>query len=462
MSHCLQEQTFTRFTYCENCGGLLWGFARQGLQCRDCAYICHHGCQNDIPPCTHGAAPSSTYSPAAKALRSLQQTQQPTAARRRPESMPNIDASQLRRLFSSDHVQNVLVDAAVHASDTDQPVNDYLAHMPPLNPQITAKNFSRFVARCGPLFAFRDAVILLLSWDKPIDTLVALISYCILCLYPALILFIPSLVLLWIIIGGYYKRYGDTLHPSTSESSMQEGPTTVPSKSFTPAPNTPLKRTAFAFSFASALFPAFDESSPEYLRNMQNLQNMMGEMSDVYDLVMVNMQYVNWSDEEQTMRLLQLVLVSLVGLSLVGWLIPLNWICLVAGVAVFLINTRFAKYAMKELLPPLIEFGQCQMNNTLAQYNEYEKRVTSEQQIQQVSLYENQRWWSNSGFAPQLLRDERGPWSDMSGRLALSCKEEFAAPEGYQWKEDNWELDTTGPWIDDSLGIGKNNETKGI
>lgn len=89
--------------------------------------------------------------------------------------------TKIKRIATSDEFQNVLVSAAINSTDTTQPVNDYLANLPPLNPQNTAKNFSRFVSRCGPMFAARDNVILLLSWNKPIDTLVALLIYCIVC-----------------------------------------------------------------------------------------------------------------------------------------------------------------------------------------------------------------------------------------------------------------------------------------
>lgn len=87
----------------------------------------------------------------------------------------------VKKIATSQEFQNVLVSAAIHSSDTTQPANEYLANLPPLNAQNTAKNFSRFVSRCGPMFSARDNLILLLSWNKPIDTLVALLIYCIIC-----------------------------------------------------------------------------------------------------------------------------------------------------------------------------------------------------------------------------------------------------------------------------------------
>lgn len=55
----------------------------------------------------------------------------------------------------------------------------------------------------------------------------------------------------------------------------------------------------------------------------------------------------------------------------------------------------------------------------------------------------------------QMLPNERGIWSDMSGTVELAPKEELPAPEGYHWIEDDWSLDQSGPWVDEILGIGK-------
>lgn len=125
--------------------------------------------------------PSYSDSPAAKSLRSLQQQHSPL--------------SKLKQIATSEEFQNVLISAAINSTDTTLPPNDYLANLPPLNPQNTAKNFSRFVSRCGPMFAFRDNVILLLSWNKPIDTAAALLVYCLICKLQSLATFIIICVL---------------------------------------------------------------------------------------------------------------------------------------------------------------------------------------------------------------------------------------------------------------------------
>lgn len=81
-------------------------------------------------------------------------------------------------LITSDKLQDIILEAA---TSEQVPVNAYLANQAPLNAQITAKNFTRFVSRCRSVFVLRDKVLLLLSWDNPTDTSVSLILYCVLC-----------------------------------------------------------------------------------------------------------------------------------------------------------------------------------------------------------------------------------------------------------------------------------------
>lgn len=198
--HSFEQATFTRLTYCEHCNGLLWGLRNQGARCKgrslswqlalsrywrrfllvlDCGYVCHVQCESAAPVCigvenTKSSSNSKYSSPAKESLRSLQR--QIEAAR-----VPASSVEDPTEGITVEKVQNIIVSAAVNAEDSNDPPSEYLANMPPLNPQISAKNFARFASRCGPMFAFRDAVILLLSWEKPMDTLVAMVVYCMIC-----------------------------------------------------------------------------------------------------------------------------------------------------------------------------------------------------------------------------------------------------------------------------------------
>jgi hypothetical protein len=138
---------------------------------------------------------------------------------------------------------------------------------------------------------------------------------------------------------------------------------------------------------------------------MQNLQNMMGEMSDLYDLVASNSHYVDWSSEAETMRIFQAALISMVLMAIGLCFVPLNLIFLVGGVGMFLLNTRFAKFVIKEMMPQIAEIGQSQMNSALQWYTQVENRLDNQANVQEQSLYENQRWWSGSGFIPHVSKE---------------------------------------------------------
>lgn len=57
-----------------------------------------------------------------------------------------------------------------------------------------------------------------------------------------------------------------------------------------------------------------------------------------------------------------------------------------------------------------------------------------------------------------MLRSERSAWSNITGMEPLPSKEDMPSPAHYSWADDDteWHLDTTGPWTDDALEIGKN------
>ncbi|KAM6428121.1 RAS guanyl-releasing protein 4 isoform 1-T1 [Liasis olivaceus] len=59
--HDFQEVSFKKPTFCDHCGGFLWGVSKQGYRCRPCGMICHKHCKNQVEvECQSRHFPSSS------------------------------------------------------------------------------------------------------------------------------------------------------------------------------------------------------------------------------------------------------------------------------------------------------------------------------------------------------------------------------------------------------------------
>ncbi|ORE12239.1 hypothetical protein BCV71DRAFT_191390 [Rhizopus microsporus] len=325
----------------------------------------------------------------------------------------------MHEVLTSEKFQTILANAA---TNQDKPVTAYLKKQPPLNPQNTTKNFTRFVARVGPIFSFRDRVMLLLSWEKPLDTWISLIIYCLMCLYPKLLLFIPQLFLMYLILSNH----------SNSKKKKENG-------SSTPA----------SLPFPFSLFQPGSDDSPEYLRNLQNIQNSMGEVSDAYDWIVEQSSHIDWSSEQETVHILQLLVASIFMTCIVAIFVPLNMIFLSAGLFVYASNTRFAKYIMKELQPYMIQSGKRYVKSWHDWYKQSESILDRELSTGEVSIFENQVWTSDLGY----IHDQQAPWSTWTGHQSWAAKTQVKPPKGHRWKQLEWTIDKVGPWVDSELGV---------
>ncbi|KAJ8266590.1 hypothetical protein GJAV_G00132250 [Gymnothorax javanicus] len=48
--HNFHETTYKKPTFCDHCGGLLWGVIKRGYHCRDCGVNCHKHCKDQVGP----------------------------------------------------------------------------------------------------------------------------------------------------------------------------------------------------------------------------------------------------------------------------------------------------------------------------------------------------------------------------------------------------------------------------
>lgn len=222
-------------------------------------------------------------------------------------------------------------------------------------------------------------------------------------------MFTPQVILTYTIIASYPKKDTSSQHQSKKKkketpldaSKNTENPSKSTSSSDTPNPS---KKTSthtssymFPFNFSNLFQPASDES-PEYVRNLQNIQNTMGEYSDVYDWIVSKSDHINWTSEDETMKILQLIMVYSLLLFVVTHVFSLNILLLISGVFVFVINTQSAKYVVRELKPYLIQSSQRKVQGVKEWYENLEDRLENMDDFEEITVYENQRWSPMEGY----------------------------------------------------------------
>ncbi|GAA5995925.1 uncharacterized protein JCM10292_004835 [Rhodotorula paludigena] len=169
-------------------------------------------------------------------------------------------------------------------------------------------NFRRFVQKSGPIFVAQDAVEAVLRWEDPAKTLFFAAAWAMLCYWPSLAVFIPSVVLVSILLTTYQAKRGAGPPPES-----QEGPTTL-------AKEPP------------------SEGSVDYFANLQNIQIMMGRVADLSDLLRSTVPLLTWRDERVTRALLQLSVVATFVLALFAPVIPWRLVFLIVGESTFLLG----------------------------------------------------------------------------------------------------------------------------
>ncbi|GAA5921172.1 hypothetical protein JCM1841_001184 [Sporobolomyces salmonicolor] len=178
----------------------------------------------------------------------------------------------------------------------------------PLSLQATSVNFRRFVQKSGPIFVAQDAAEAVLRWEDPTKTVFFAGAWAFLCWCPQLVLFVPSLVLVAVLLTTYSARRGNGPPPDSPD-----GPTSLSS-----APPT--------------------EGSIDYLANLQNIQIMMGRLADLSDLGRSLVPYLTWHDERLTRALLHLSVVSSFVLALFARFIPWRLVFFLIGESVFVVG----------------------------------------------------------------------------------------------------------------------------
>ncbi|KAI8824067.1 integral peroxisomal membrane peroxin-domain-containing protein [Fimicolochytrium jonesii] len=438
--HHFEVTTYNKPTYCDACDKFLWGLVRQGAQCKGCGFNVHRKCQHTVNvPCSGQYAPRdySDRTPTTGEFtsdlqlydRSLSDTDSRGAMlplRRKSESHVIIPGSKAvtapkkpltkrtRSGNASDSgqekekemsfVQELMTHTAVNSAAMQRAAKE-----PSLNLLTTTpKNFTRFVSRLGPMVGFQDDITEILTWQNPSKTFIIMVVYVFLCIYPTLFIVLPQLLLIYNIMNNYYTKTKKTVTGKKPSANVQ------------------------------------------YLKNMQFIQNSMGMYCDAYEDVKKNSTVLDWSDEEETIRILKVAVGSMFGVIFVVRIIPFNYIMLLGGVGMFLQNTAIFRAASTTVPPVLMKKLQHQVDTVREAIRE--ARKGADDGVVVVSLYENQRWWAGLGWIPHLLRSERPAWSDETGTISRPAKDHYEPPQDggvWEWMDEDWLLDVGWANVDE-------------
>ncbi|KAI9598499.1 hypothetical protein BDF19DRAFT_237451 [Syncephalis fuscata] len=239
---------------------------------------------------------------------------------------------------SSSIIQDLIVSTAANQMAMERSIQPMSLNLVTRTP----KNMQRFVQRAGALGSAENTVKYIMTWQSPSTTMLCMVGYALLCLYPILISIIPHLIILNLIISNYFKRAQEIAATRSGKRS----------------PKRQEKHTPFIPLSASSA-----TSVSEYKSNMQYIQNFMGTFADIYDMVAAQLHHLDWSDPIHTANLFKAVFAAIIGTLAVFYIIPVYWIFLAVGEFAFIANTAVVKAFADTVVPVLLERANIKMEN---------------------------------------------------------------------------------------------------
>lgn len=418
LTHSFQERNFTRWTFCDHCNAILWGLIRQGLECSQCGFISHKKCLPNLTyACDHLYGKALLTSQASSSSSSISETldpkhsfplqldseedtsgstlsdseisvsrriRTPSSEGRRPTpAQPSLTLDTVKgaSTFSASPSTNgpstlkssitlpilgkegkgskkhrSLVQDLIISTAVNQRAITKASKHPGLNLLTTTpRNFQRTVSRVGGLATFERQVQAILTWETPSQTLLCILAWSTLCLYPGTLLLLPSILIIYIILSFYFAKAHRLAQLQEKEDGTNDSGSSKKGK-----------KDRFKPRLSQAPPPA--PGSIQYKENMRFIQNGMGTFSDAYDALMAQMVYLDWSNEARTWQVLQISLLVLFLTSLLILFIPINWVLLVGGWAVFISNTAVARAFGDVLVPLMVDRVNHHVRKAQAQY----------------------------------------------------------------------------------------------
>jgi hypothetical protein len=136
------------------------------------------------------------------------------------------------------------------------------------------------------------------------------------------------------------------------------------------------------------LLPRYDEGTAEYYVNLDHMQSCLIFFIRLYDNLSYHLQHASLNE-----NVYRLLFVMSLGLTLCLYWVG-RWLVLALGVLVLVNKTRLGA-ALETILQLAMELLQTIVD--LVVFSRPSSKVSLE-----VSLYENQRWWTGTGYTSQV------------------------------------------------------------
>eukprot|EP00835_Amoeboradix_gromovi_P001570 NODE_74_length_23402_cov_1.166974.p3 type:complete len:473 gc:universal NODE_74_length_23402_cov_1.166974:22744-21326(-) len=312
----------------------------------------------------------------------------------------------------------------------------------PLNMMRTTKNMHKFLLRIGFLRSTEQMLLNILLWSDPTISIICLLIFTLLCLYPILLFLLPNLAVIFISIVS---------HPRLSGMKPQH--------TYLVPPKT---------------------SHQEYKLNLQFIQNLMFNASAAIDSVVIQYhEHLAWRNEEHTMKVIQFSIACIPIVIIVYLFFPFNIICLIVGWSLFLINSPLKDHIheispiIKDIIQPAVKAKRRISNidirsdglpgdttaTSMSSTNHpvlsspdtsssapatFSSQVTN---TANLTIFENQRLIEGI-YVATCLGNDPPPYSDIQGTIPFPAPGDYKTPPGYEFLNE-WHIDSQWNKVDD-------------
>ena len=307
----------------------------------------------------------------------------------------------------------------------------------PLNMLTTTKNMHKFMLRIKFLRTTERILLNIIMWTDPTFSILAILAYTLVCLYPVLLFILPNIAI---------ASIGILSHPKVSGKEPQQ--------TYTIPPKT---------------------SPQDYKFNMQYIQNLMGNSATMIDTIVLQYhEHLTWKQEQHTMKIVQLSFASIPIVIIIYMMIPLRVMFLLGGWTVFLINSPLKDHIhdiaplVKELMQPAVKVtkrvnsisvkndalpGDTRQSLSIKSHpilpaDSPSSAVAHTEETTNLTIYENQKS-VNGSYVPTSSSVEDPPaYSDQQGSIPFPSPENYKPPPGYSFVNE-WHIDKQWAPVDE-------------